>query len=141
MTSAAYVPPCIAPWATPGVGLVRLPRLHRGVADDEDLRVAGDRQVGLDDDPPGAIGRGAGRGRHGARELDAWDAGGPQDGPRRDRLLGPVGPGDPDALLVEVDDPGPGPDLDAQALQLPLRRRASGPAGRAAGSGPSPRPG
>ena len=42
---------------------VRFPRLHGRIADDEDLRVPRDRQVGPDDDPPGAVGLGAGRRR------------------------------------------------------------------------------
>ena len=88
MTLAAYDPPWIAPWATPGRRLVRLPRLDRRVADHEDLGVARDGQVGLDEHPPGAIGR---RRRSPAAtvraNVDASDAGRPEHGPRRDRLL------------------------------------------------------
>src|SRR5207249_7988287 len=38
-----------------GHGLVRLPRLHGGVADDEDLRMPGDREVRPHLDPPGPV--------------------------------------------------------------------------------------
>ena len=105
-----------------GRRLVLVPRLHGRVADDEDLRVARDRQVGLDEDPPGSIGLGARSRRHLPRERRRLDAGGPQDGPGRDRLLAALGRDDADAPVVDVDDPGLQADLDAEPLELALGR-------------------
>ena len=61
MTLAAYEPPWIAALGDARRRPVRLPRLHGGVADDEDLGVPGHGQVGLDEDPSGPVGLGAGR--------------------------------------------------------------------------------
>ena len=69
-----------------GHGPVRLPRLDRGVADHEDLRVAGDRQVRPDLDPARLVGLGAGRRRDLPRERRRLDAGRPQHRPGGDVL-------------------------------------------------------
>ena len=68
--------------------LPRLPRLHGGIADDEDLGVAGHGQVGLDEDPAVAVRLGAGRLGDPTGERRREHAGRPQDGPGRDDLLG-----------------------------------------------------
>ena len=103
--------------------LVRLPRLDRGVADHEDLGMAGDRQVRLDDDPAGAVGLGPGRLGDRPRERAARTPAAQSDRPGRDGLLGRR-PGrstrTPSSSMV--DDPGPRPDLDAEPLELALRR-------------------
>ena len=61
--------------------------LRRGeVADDADLRVAGQAQVGLDDDASGAVERRAGALRQGATERRGGNAGGPDDAAARQVL-------------------------------------------------------
>ena len=127
MTLAAYDPPWMPPCATPGVGRSSCHGCDRRVADHEDLRVARDRQVRLDDHPTDPIGLRPGRRRDLPRERRRLDPGRPQDRPRRDRLLRAVGREHADVPVVDLDDPRLRPDLDAESLQLPLRRRrASG---------------
>ena len=86
--------PCwMATGATPGSGLPVLVRVVGHVAEDEDLGMAGQRQVGLDGDAAGAVER---RRRSPRRECfasgEACDAGGPDDGLRGHlvRAAGPV---------------------------------------------------
>ena len=114
------------PWATPGVGWPGLPRLHGGVADDEDLGMARHRQVRLDEHPTAAIGLGPGGGGHAPPEGRGQHAGSPQHGVRRDDLLGcaiaRVGGDDPDGTLIDVGDPHARADGDPEALELPAGR-------------------
>ena len=119
------MPPCIAPWATPGVGSVGLPRLHGGVADDEDLGVARDGQVRLDEDPSDAVRRRA----DGRRRPSARTRGGRTPAPHSTVRAGmrssrPRRPPASTRHPVRVDgrDPGAGPDLDAEPLELALGR-------------------
>ena len=104
----------------------------------------GSVRSGLDEHPPVAVGLGAGRGRdpprerrgHRPRRPTARSVPGWRRSSRR-----PPPPSGRHAVLVDVGDPGAQPDLDAEPLELALRRRATGRAGRSAGSGPSPRRG
>ena len=68
MTFAAYEPPWIAPWATPGVGL---PGFHGSTAASPTTKISGWPGIvrsGSTSDPAGPVGRGAGRLRDGPRE-------------------------------------------------------------------------
>ena len=78
---AAYFAPWIATWATPGQ-VVEADH----VADDEDLGVAGQREVGVDRDPAGAVERRAGLLGQGPAERAGLDAGGPDLGDGVDPL-------------------------------------------------------
>ena len=99
-------------------------------------------QVGLDDDPPGAIGRGAGRRGDGPRERRRRARRPPRrrSGPRSTRSV-PSGQRRPGRRPRRCASPacssGP-PRRDARAGAAP---RPSGRADRSAGSDPSPRPG
>ena len=97
------------------------PRHHGGVADDEDLGVAGDGQVGPDDDPSRPIGLGAGRLGRRLDEARHLDAGRPEHGPGRKALLR-VAHREPDRPVVDVDDLRSGSDRDAQPFELALGR-------------------
>ena len=89
------------------------------VADDEDLRMPGQAQVGRDDDAAGAIELGAAALRQLGAERRAGDAGGPDDGPRGDALARAAGRAvEGDAVGVDRRDLRLGPHLDAEALEL-----------------------
>ena len=120
--------------------LALLPRLDRRVADDEDLRVPGQREVRSDQHAPRPVGLGAGGLGDGPRERRRGDAGRPQHGPRRDRLLA-VGGDDPHAGARRCRSRGSRSARSRRAARAGAAPTRSGPAGTAAGPGPSPRPG
>ena len=129
MFRAACRPSWIAAGATPGTGDPSCSMLGE-VADDVDLGVAGDCQIGLDPDAPCAVERGAERARQGRGR----DARGPEHGPRLDPLgtnVDPFGVDGGDALARA--------DVDAQAGELPPRLLGEVVRVRSAGPGSSPR--
>src|SRR5438876_917812 len=102
----ALVPASVAGGSGPASardGAVLPPCLPRNVTDDEDLRVAGDRQVRPYHDPTRPVRPGAGRVRDHSGEARRLDAGCPQHGPRRQALLYPVDV-EPDGPVVDTDD-------------------------------------
>src|SRR5258708_38656170 len=84
------------------------------VTDDEDLRMTGNREVGLDEDPAGAIERYA----EGVSQWRGLDAGTPQHRTRRNGLLA-----DTDLMLRHVGEDRNRHQLHAQARELPGRFR------------------
>ena len=138
MTFAAYVPPCIAPCATPGRRAVRLPRLDRGVADDEDLGWPGIVRSGLDDDPAGAVGRGARWPRRRSGRSSRSGRPRPTATVRAEFLLGARRVRRRGRSLVDVDHLRPRPDLDPSrsSWRCADAERSGGYGGR---TGPSPR--
>ena len=132
MTPAAYEPPWMPPWATPGVGW---PSFHGCTAASPTTKISGwpgHGQVGLDEDPTVAVGLGAGGLGDAPPERRGEHAGGPQHGARRDDLLGcalaRVGGHDADGALVDVGDPRARADGDPEPLELAPGR--GGPVGR-----------
>src|SRR5690606_1714390 len=99
---------------------------RRHVADHEDLRVARDREIGLDEDAAAIEGDAEALGQR--RRLHP---GGPEDGPRRDPLAA-----DDHPRLVDALDQRPQADLDAAGRELlagdlaePLVHAGEDPAG------------
>ena len=123
-----------------GRGAVLLPRLDRRVADDEDLRVARDREVRPDAHPAVAIRLGAGGRRHLAPERRGQDARGPEHGVGVD-LLGRAGRRlHADQAVLDVHDLGLRAHDHAAASRAGAAPRRIARAGRSRARGPSPRP-
>ena len=147
MVCAAWIPPCIAPWATPGRRPLGLPRLHGRVAHDEDLGMAGDGQVRLDEDAAVAVRLGAQRGRAPGGRTTMLMTPAPHRTVRAG-MVSVVGARRPSPAIwtvtcsvVDADDLRAQPDGHAEALELALGRRRLRSADRPAGSAPSPRRG
>ena len=89
MLAAAVRPICLAAGLTPGTGVVPFgPWLSAAARSpiDRDLGMAGQAQVGRDDDAAGAVERGAAAARELGAERRAGDAGRPDHGARGDPL-------------------------------------------------------
>ena len=90
------------------------------VADDEDLGVARQREVGVDGDPAGAVERGAGLVRERPAQRARLHTGRPHLGDGADALLAAVLVLHDQAALVDLRDQRAEHDLDAEALELLL---------------------
>ena len=89
------------------------------VAGREDLRVVGQRQIRRDSKPAGSVDLRPGRRRQGRRERRRGDAGGPENGFRRDGIVA-----DRHAAGLHARDRGAGAHLDAEPFEIVPRRRA-----------------
>src|SRR5258706_8920524 len=113
---------------------VRAARRDRGIPEDEDLRTTRDREVRPDADPACLVGLCSCRVRDDLRERRSLDAGGPEDGARRDpdllglrrgrrlrRGAGRLRGLHPDPRLGDPDNERPYPNRDPELRELARR--------------------